>query len=245
MKRLMTHVVVGYPDLSTTKRLVQAMINLEVAAIELQIPFSDPIADGPVLVHANDVAAGQGFSVEQTLELLKSVDTKKTKLFIMSYLQPILHYGPKAFFQKALAAGCKGFIIPDLPFDAPEIKQFLTDQPELRQTLVPVLSSGMSGDRLSALFKVLQPSLIYLTARHGITGDQTDFTSSMEEVVEKVRGYSQAELAIGFGIQTPADIRYVLQIADLAVVGSVLTTTLDRSEDDAKILLDALCRAAG
>jgi tryptophan synthase alpha chain len=240
MNRLMTHVVVGYPDLATTKRLIRAMTRRKVAAIELQIPFSDPIADGPVLMRANDVAVAQGISVEDTLKLLATIKKQDTKIYIMTYLQPVMHYGPKIFFQKALAAGCNGFIIPDLPFDAPETEDFITDNSELRHALVPVLSPGMPEDRLKAVFKTLEPGLVYLTARHGITGDRTHFGSHLNQTVQTIHRLSKAELAIGFGIQTPADVRQVLGLADLAIVGSALTDVLDRSEHDALRLLSVL-----
>ncbi len=244
MNRLMTHVVVGYPDLKTTKRLIEAMIDREVAAIELQIPFSDPIADGPVLMHANDVAVEHGVSVGATLKLLASIKSGDTKIYLMTYLQPVLHYGPKNFFQKALAASVSGFIIPDLPFDAPETKQFIADNPELRRALVPVLSPGMAEARLKLLFEALQPSLIYLTARHGITGDRTDFSKNLEQDVQKIKAYSSAPIAIGFGIRTPADVRIVLRFAELAVIGSALTNALRQSEAQALTLLDSLCLGA-
>lgn len=241
MKKLMTHVVVGSPTLQVTRHLISEMIDRDIAAIELQIPFSDPIADGPVLMEANDRAVKNGVSVKEALSLMRP---GKTKFYLMSYLQPILHYGPAAFFEQALQAGCAGFIIPDLPFDAPETKQFIAAKPELRHTLVPVLSSGMTKDRLQQLFAVLEPELVYLTARHGITGERTDFSQDLSTAIKLIRALTNAKLAVGFGIQTPADVRAVLGYVDLAVVGSALTRALAVSEQDVKNLLDRLSREA-
>ncbi len=237
MKRLMAHVVAGNPDLATTRQLIRQMVDRQIAAIEIQIPFSDPIADGPVLMAANDHAVQNGISVDETIRLIQK---GQTKCYIMSYLQPILHYGPQKFFAKAFAAGCAGFIIPDLPFDAPETKTFVAELPDLRHTLVPVLSPGMSEDRLNALFKTLEPNLIYLTARQGITGEHTLLTKDLEKTIKQIRRHSKAPLAVGFGIQTSADVQAVLKLADLAVVGSVLTKALSQSVDVALDVLDEL-----
>jgi tryptophan synthase alpha chain len=241
VKKLMTHVVVGAPNLQITKRMVREMTNRNIAAVELQIPFSDPIADGPVLMSANDQAVKNGISIDTVLGL---VSTGPTKSYLMSYLQPILHYGPSAFFRQALEAGCAGFIIPDLPYDAPETKTFIDEVPELRHTLIPVLSPRMAQFRLDRLFKILKPELIYLTARHGITGERTDFSKDLSETIKRIRALTDAKIAVGFGIQTPADVRAVLHQADLAVVGSALTKALSVSEEDARNLLDKLCKEA-
>lgn len=241
MKKLMTHVVVGSPTLQVTRRLIREMTSRKVAAIELQIPFSDPIADGPVLMEANDRAVKSGVSIKEALSL---VGSGQTKFYLMSYLQPILHYGPAAFFDQALQAGCAGFIIPDLPFDAPETKQFIATGPELRHKLIPVLSSGMTRNRLKQLFTILSPELVYLTARHGITGERTEFSPDLTATIKIVRTLTDAQLAVGFGIQTPADVRAVLKQADIAVVGSALTQALTISEQDVKNLLDRLCKEA-
>jgi tryptophan synthase alpha chain len=244
MKRLMTHVVVGSPDMATTKRIIQQMVDREVAGIELQIPFSDPIADGPVLIEANDVAVKNGVSVSEMLSLLASIKPGQTKIYIMSYLQPILHFGPKTFFRRALEAGCSGFIIPDLPFDAGETRQFIQDCPEFKSLFVPVLSSGMQTERMDALFAKVDPKLVYLTARHGITGEHTAVTDNLATTIKSIRAHTSADIAVGFGIQNPDDVRAVLQHADLAVVGSALTQTLKQSEKQAEILLDRLCRVS-
>ncbi len=240
MKRLMTHVVVGNPTLAATQRLIDAMIRRQVTAIELQIPFSDPIADGPVLMAANDVAVAGGISVAETLDVLRASTGTGTKIYIMSYLQPILHYGPQKFFRAALDAGCSGFIIPDLPHDAPEMDVFVKAIPQLRQVMVPVLSPGMDAERLRAIFQTLQPRLVYLTARQGITGERTAFDNHLQKTIKTIRTRTNAQIAVGFGIQKPADVRAVLRIADLAVAGSVLTAALAESEATALRTLDQL-----
>lgn len=245
MTRLMTHLVVGNPSMALTKRFINEMIAREVSAIELQIPFSDPIADGPVLMKANDNAVGNGVSVDETLKLLSSLTVHKTKIYIMSYLQPILSYGASKFFEKAIELGCKGFIIPDLPFDAPEMISFITEEPSLKQLIVPVLSPEMHITRISEVFEALEPNLVYVTARHGITGDRTEsVTKHLIALIGHVRSQCDARVAVGFGIQTANDVKNVLEIADLAVVGSALTSAQNESEAAAVKLLTSLVNAA-
>lgn len=245
MKRLMTHMVAGSPNLATTKRMIKQMAQREIAAVELQIPFSDPIADGPVLMEANDEAVRQGVSAGDTFRLIESVDLEGTKVYIMSYLQPILQYGSEKFFKRALKSGCSGFIIPDLPFDALDVRRLISRQPELQRALVPVLSPGMSLERLKALFSALKPELVYLTARQGITGEHSELSDELSGTIKTVREYTLAEIAVGFGVQTQVDVRSVLKSgADLAVVGSALAGALKQSEKKAEDLLDKLCAAS-
>lgn len=243
MNRLMTHVMVGNPDLQGTKRLLQHMIDIGVAAIELQIPFSDPIADGPVLMRANDKALQQHVTADDVFGLLRTIRPGKTKLYVMTYVQPIMHADPDAFFSEALDAGCSGFIVPDLPFDAPETEVYLAKNPRLRKVLVPVLSPGMTAGRLGGVFSALEPELVYLTARAGITGDASAF-AGLGADVQRVREYTGATVAVGFGVQTADDVTEVLKSSDLAVVGSALSSALEQSESAALNLLEKLSQAA-
>lgn len=245
MKKLMTHLVVGSPDMATSKRMIKYMAEREVAAVELQIPFSDPIADGPVLMAANERAVRRGVSVEETLKLIEEMNFGQTKLFLMSYFQPVFGFGLEKFFDRAIKAGCKGFIIPDLPFDAPEVGELTRRIPELKRKLVPVLSPGMTPKRLEELFGLLTPDLVYLTARQGITGQHSKLSGELSKTIASVRKHTTAEIAVGFGIQTAADVRSVLDSgADLAVVGSALAKALNQSEDRALALLEELRKAA-
>ncbi len=245
MNKLMTHVVVGYPDMETTKKLLHHMIEAKVASIELQIPFSDPLADGPKLMAANDIAVNNGISVQETLDIINECDSKNTKIFIMSYLQPIISFGAKEFFRKAEEAGCEGYILPDLPFDAPDMHEFININKSLSSKIIPVLSPWMLSSRLKSIFSKLSPETVYITARAGITGDHTnEYSSDLKQLIMGVRKLSDAKLAVGFGIQTTEDVKSILKIADLAVVGSAVTSELESSLARATALVDKLADAA-
>jgi tryptophan synthase alpha subunit len=245
MNKLMTHVVVGYPDMETTKKLLHHMIEAKVDSIELQIPFSDPLADGPKLMAANDIAVNNGVSVQETLDAIKEIGASNTKIFIMSYMQPIISFGPEKFLRKAEEAGCEGYILPDLPFDAPEMDGFIKIDKTLRHKIIPVLSPGMLNHRLKSIFNKLNPETVYITARSGITGDHTnEYSNELKQLIKDVKELSDAKLAVGFGIQTVEDVQNVLKIADLAVVGSAVTEELGGSLVRATALVDKLADAA-
>lgn len=233
MNPLMTHIVAGYPTIATSKRLLNYMVSQNVAAIELQIPFSDPAADGTILMHANEAAAKQGTGRNEVLGLIDSVDFKQTKCLIMCYYQSLFYQAPAQYIQQAISKGCQGFIVPDLPFDAPDIDELLAQVPSLRTQFIPVLSPGISQARLALLAQKFQPEIIYLTARKGITGAKTSFSSSFTTTCRQVRAtFPNAQLAVGFGITSKGDVKKVLAHADIAVVGSALTTALNTSEND-------------
>lgn len=243
MKGLMTHLVAGYPDMVTSKKMFKSMIDLEIAAVELQIPFSDPIADGPILMHANDVAVASKVSVDKVFDMINT-DLGSTKVYLMSYLQPILHYGLDEFIKKAQALGVSGLIIPDLPFDAPEISHILNSNSQLENYIVPVLSQGMSQERIEGLFGKLKPSLVYVTARHGITGDKTaSFGKDLEQFVSQVRSRTDAKLALGFGIQTAEDVKKAAKLADIPVVGSAITAKMNETKQAQKLIEDLAAAA--
>lgn len=244
MAKLMMHLVAGYPDIKSNKSSIDGFVENSVDSLEIQIPFSDPIADGPVLMRANDEAISRNIGTSQTLALAEFA-SKKLDTYIMTYLQPIVSYGPDKFFDQAIKSGCAGFIIPDLPFDAPEINRFVESFPVLKQMLVPVLSEGMHESRLTDLFTHLEPKTIYLTARFGITGDKTgEFSSELKNFINMVKSYTDAKIAIGFGIQTGEDVRRALEFADLAVVGSAYNKALAKSNSNAGNLLKELVAAA-
>jgi len=231
MKPLMTHIVAGYPDIAISARVLKYMISQNISTIEIQIPFSDPAADGPVLMQANEASVLNGNGRDDVLKLIKSVDFKQTSCFIMCYYQSLFYKNPVAYIREAIEAGCQGFIVPDLPFDSPDCEKLLKEIPELSTLLIPVISPDIDKDRLKLLSQMLNPKLIYVTARKGITGTATDFDQHLDRTCQQLRSvFPDASLAVGFGIKTKEDVQKVLQVADLAVIGSALTVALTESE---------------
>lgn len=241
MKPLMTHIVAGYPNMQASREILEFMVGANVQAIEIQIPFSDPIADGPVLMRANDCAVKTGTQRQDVLELLCNVNFGKTDVYIMCYYQSLFYSDAATFISKAIAAGCKGFIIPDLPFDSPDMHKLLAELPVLRQSMVPVVSPGVSNVRLQLLKQVLEPKLVYVTARKGITGSDTQFGGELQELTYALRQlFPNSQLAIGFGIKNHQDVKHALRFGDRAVVGSALTAAYENSYQHFIMLMDRL-----
>lgn len=241
MKPLMTHVVAGYPNRQATRTILATMIQHKVHAIEIQIPFSDPLADGSVLMQANSQAVQQQTTRQDVLEILQTTDFQQTEVFLMCYYQSLFYSDALAFITQAITAGCKGFIIPDLPFDSPDMDTLLKKIPTLKPLIIPVVSPGMSALRLQQLQQTLSPSLIYVTARSGVTGTDTDFDDKLSNTVHELRQlFPNTKFAIGFGIKNNRDSSTALKYGDLAVVGSALTEAYMVSPEAFKQLLASL-----
>lgn len=221
-KPLMGHVVAGYPDKETCLGLMRGMCDLGIEAIEMQVPFSDPIADGETIMSANDTALAGGMTVAGSFELLKEAGLT-CDVYIMSYIQKVQHFGLEAFCKAAVENGAKGLIIPDLPYDSPEYARLTELKGDLE--LVPVLSPGMPEPRLSKLLKAGPPT-VYVTSQRGITGNAYSGGQELKRFIDGLREQSGAKVMIGFGIATPQDIKDALELGDVAVVGSAIIKQL-------------------
>lgn len=228
---LMCHVVAGYPSKESCIELMLGMQQAGVGVIEVQIPFSDPIADGETIMQANDRALENGMDTASSFELIKTARKRglKTNLYLMSYVQKVIHYGIENFVHEAVAADAAGLIIPDLPFDSPEYERILEALAANQLEIVPVISPGMSKRRLADDLAG-RPRLIYLTSTKGITGNKLSVSDGLGKLSEAARELSPGStLAIGFGIQTKQDVSDVLEIADIAVVGSAVIREVEKS----------------
>jgi tryptophan synthase alpha subunit len=227
----MCHVVAGYPDRETCLQVMLGLQEKQVAAIEVQVPFSDPIADGETIMRANDVALEGGMTIAGSFELIEEARRRGVNrdIYIMSYLQKVTHFDPAEFCERAAACGVKGLIIPDLPYESPEYALLLKNTGARGLELMPVLSPGMPEERLEALLKA-EPPHVYVTSRRGITGSEYAGNEELEAFVGKVKSRLAASVMIGFGISTPSDVEDVLKIGDIAVVGSAIIKQLQKSD---------------
>lgn len=227
----MTHVVAGYPSREGCIELLLGMQQAGVDKIEVQVPFSDPIADGETIMRANDVALDNSTDTAGSFELIKKARARglTAEVYIMSYLQKVIHFGVEKFCRQANAAGVKGLIIPDMPFDSPEYKEVFEAAKGHSLQIVPVVSPGMNEQRLKKAL-VARPPLVYLTSTKGITGNKLSVSEGLGELCGSVRRISPGSaVAIGFGIQSKKDVNQVLKIADIAVVGSAVIRKIENS----------------
>lgn len=226
MNKVMTHVVAGYPDTERCVELMRGMEKAGASMLEVQIPFSDPIADGETIMRANDVALRQEITAAASFDLIVEA-ALAIDVYVMSYFQKVRHVGIDKFCGLAAKAGAKGLIIPDLPFDAPEFTDFLNIIQQYGLAYVPVVSPDMSEDRLqNSLANASQ--LVYLTSMKGITGKSFTDNDQLSSAAENIKRLKPGiRLAIGFGVASSDDLKKVLAIADIAVIGSAIIRKID------------------
>ncbi len=215
---LMTHIVLGYPSFDDSLRLIETMVASGVDLMELQIPFSEPTADGPVIVHANQKALRGGATVKDCLNLAQTAArTFDIPFLLMSYYNIPFRYGVERFVTAMSHGGLRGAIIPDLP---PEEGRAYLDAMDAR-TLAPILifSPTTSFDRMRYIASY-GSGFIYCVARKGVTGENTDFSDKMATYLGKCRQGTSLPLALGFGIKEKSDIDFLKGKADIAVIGS-------------------------
>jgi tryptophan synthase alpha chain len=223
---LMTHIVIGYPSFDDSLRLIETMVTSGVDLMELQIPFSEPTADGPVIVHANQQALKAGASVADCLYLAETaVRNFDIPFLLMSYYNIFFRYGVDRFVKTMSRRGLSGAIIPDLPPE--EGRGYL--EAMYAHELAPILiySPTTSLDRMRTI-AVSGRGFIYCVARKGVTGETTDFSKDLAQYLQKCRQGTALPLALGFGIKEKSDIEFLKGKADIAVIGSQTIRILEQ-----------------
>ncbi len=232
---LITFVTAGDPDPEASLALVRGLPDAGADIIELGMPFTDPMADGPAIQASSLRALKAGASLVRTLDLVRAFrqGDGDTPIVLMGYYNPIYIYGPERFIKDALAAGVDGVIVVDLP---PE---------EDEELCIPALGAGLHFIRLATpttdearLGKVLTNSsgFIYYVSITGITGTKSFSAATVGEAVERLRRGTDLPIAVGFGIKTPGQAAEVARIADAAVVGSALVSRIADGDDVAQVL---------
>ncbi len=222
---LMTHIVIGYPSLAASLEIVRTMVEAGVDLMELQIPFSEPIADGPVILKANQQALAGGVTVAQCLEFGRTVARQFPIPFLyMTYTNIIFKYGMDRFADHMQAAGLKGAIVPDLPPE--EGAGYLSAMGRTGLSPIFIFSPTTTAARMQTIAEVAG-GFVYCVARKGVTGDQTTFSQSIGDYLARCRKATQLPLALGFGVQDKADVDYLAGKADIAVIGSQTLRVVD------------------
>lgn len=215
---VMAHAVVGYPSLEANREMLQRMDQAGVDIVELQLPFSEPIADGPLFVKANQEAIAAGTRWDDYFALLEEAAGKHAfAILFMGYYNSVFRMGHEAFTARLAKTGGKGYIIADLP---PEESSAL-NQAGRAQGLDPVLlmTPTNSSRRLEEIAKQAS-GLVYCVARKGVTGRHTDVSAGVPSLIARCRAATGLPLAVGFGIKTADDVRSLRGLADAAIVGT-------------------------
>ncbi len=215
---LMTHIVLGYPSLDVNREVIRQMVGNGVDCIEMQIPFSEPMADGPVILKANQDALAEGMKVNDCFTFAQEITQEHDIPFLfMTYYNIIFKYGEEAFFKRAAEIGMKGFIVPDLP---PEMgKTFLALADKYNLAPILIFTPTSTDERMQEL-ATHGRGFIYCVARRGVTGKKSEFGDDFEDYLGRCRKATHLPLAVGFGIQSKEDIDVLKGKADMAVIGS-------------------------
>ena len=225
---LAAYVTCGDPDLATTRDIILAAIDAGARVIELGVPFSDPVADGPVIQRASERALKHGTSLEQVLTLAAEIreHSQSVGLIIFSYLNPILRMGLEKFCKVARHAGLDGVLITDLPVE--ESADYVREA--RKNDLATVfLAAPTSPDQRLKQIGAVSSGFVYAISRTGVTGARKQMSDDASVLVKRIRRYTKLPVAVGFGISTPEQFASVGRFAEAAVVGSAIVETVERN----------------
>jgi tryptophan synthase alpha chain len=224
-RALIPYVTAGDPNLDMTKTLVREMVRRGGDLIEIGVPFSDPLADGPIIQRASQRALQEGTTLRKILhmvgELRREVDVP---LVLLTYYNPVFRYGEEAFVADALDAGVDGIIVPDLP---PEEAQTLIDLTAETALDMIFLAAPTSTSARLALISEASQGFIYYVSRLGTTGVRDQLSEDLRLMLENVRASTSKPITVGFGVSTPEHVRLVAELADGVVVASAILKLME------------------
>jgi tryptophan synthase alpha chain len=226
--RLMTHVVAGYPDLDTSVKLVRVMEACGVDMVEIQIPFSDPMADGPTIMRANQAALDGGMVPERCFDMAQRLTAEtRIPILLMTYFNIPFVMGIDRFIQASRDAGASGLIIPDVPVDEAD-NGYYDEALKNNIHAIRVISPGVRKERATRVLRGAG-GFVYVTLKTGTTGSRRVIGESGLAYLDEARSYTGIPIAAGFGISSPDHIRLLRGKADMAVIGSRVIEILDQS----------------
>jgi len=230
--KIMAHVVVGYPSLDETISIVKTMEKSGVDIVELQIPFSDPLADGPTIMKACEESLEKGTKVKDAFSVMKKLSSEiSIPILFMAYYNTVFKYGVERFCRDAKNSGAYGLIVPDMPIDEEREEHFYQYVKEYDLHTIQVLSPASSEERLKKNAKVAN-GFVYFTARQGTTGAKDTLDSKIVGYLKKIRGVFNLPIAVGFGISKKEHINMLKDHADIAVIGSAVIDIIKTSKKD-------------
>ncbi len=212
-------VTCGDPDIETTEALIRAMADAGADLIELGIPFSDPIAEGPVIQGADVRALSGGVTTDDIFDMAERIRRDlDIPMLVMTYINPVFVYGPDRFLDRCERAGICALIVPDAPFEHKSDLQTYCTRHGVK--LISMIAPT-SEDRIAMIASEAE-GFLYVVSSMGVTGVRKSFSNNLEEMVATVRKYTDIPCAVGFGISTPAQARDITEFADGAIVGSAI-----------------------
>ncbi len=225
----MPYFPLGYPDLDTSIDVIEALAKNGADLIEVGLSFSDPLADGPVIQKATQVALEQGITVKKSLQAVVELRKRGVDipLVLMGYYNPMLAYGLEKFVRDAADAGADGFIVPDLPME--ESDEFVGATHASPLPLIQMLAPTSSSERMERIARDAK-GFIYLVSVTGITGERKTIAEGLADLIANVRKHTDIPVCVGFGIGTPEQAREVGKMADGVIVGTACVKAIGGSE---------------
>ena len=223
---LIPFIMAGDPDIETTEALVLRMAEAGADIIELGIPFSDPIADGPTIQAASHRALQNGVNLKDVLHMAEKLRGINTPLVLMTYFNPVLRYGLKDFAESCGRSGVDGVIIPDLPPD--EAGQWIGDARKMDLDTVFLIAPTSPPDRIRLVSRYSR-GFIYYVSVTGVTGARENLPDDLEPAVKGIKEQSKKPVAVGFGISTPEQAKRIGLFADGVIVGSAIVKMIEEN----------------
>ena len=240
-KAFIPYVMAGDPDLQRTKEVVAILEECGADIIELGVPFSDPLSDGPTIQKAAQRALGEGVTLRKVIEFVGDLrKSTQTPIVLMTYYNPIFRYGEERFVRDASAAGVDGIIVPDLPPD--EAGSLLSFSKNAGFDIIFLVAPTSTGERIKKVARTSR-GFIYYVSITGITGSKLSVDPSIGSHIKKVRKTGRKPVAVGFGISTPEEAAEIARIADGVIIGSAIVKRMKDPDEDLKKYLNALRQA--
>jgi tryptophan synthase alpha chain len=224
---LVVYITCGDPSLEVSCAVALAAIEAGADVVELGVPFSDPVADGPVIQRASERALAHGTNLAGVLDLAREIRRQSPAgIIIFSYFNPILRFGLDKFCAAAKDAGADGALVTDLPFE--EARNYLPAMKAHRLAPIFLAAPTSTDERLKAVAKHSR-GFVYAISRTGITGTRQQVANDARVLVERLRGFTRLPIAVGFGVSTPEQFAEVGEFADAAVIGSAIVQRIERN----------------
>lgn len=230
-KAFITYITAGLPDMEGTKRILKAQYEAGIDVVELGVPFSDPVADGPVIQNASYKAILKGVNLVKCFKMVEELREEcQVPLVFMMYYNTILHYGIDEFAKECNRVGVDGVIVPDLPYEEQdELRTALKNAGD--ETILIQLVAPVSKGRIPMILEEAR-GFVYCVSSMGVTGQEADFHKDIKEYLSEVKKVAKVPVMMGFGIRTPEDVKPFYDYIDGAIVGSHFINILEESGYD-------------
>ena len=224
---VMAHVVCGYPSFAANMEALEIMAEAGVDLVELQFPFSEPSADGPLFVKANEQSLKAGTTVDQCFEFMKLASERFAfKILMMGYYNTAFKMGEDVFVRRIQEAGGVGYILPDLPVEESDNLHRLSAEAGIEPI---ILMTPTSSEKRLAQLGAASRGMVYVVARRGVTGSKTNMGDDVTSLIARCRQHTSVPIGVGFGISSKADLDALRGSADLAIIGTAALKTWEAS----------------